>query len=97
MLTFEIFSFPRRMFETTRECTLTKVLVCSMITIRENATQMTPMKWILGAIVRSKSIRIFHFLTLSMPHVTIAMISHLVQKVPLQELLSATEFSVRMV
>ena len=30
-----------RMFETTRECTLTKDLVCSMITISENATQMT--------------------------------------------------------
>ena len=30
-----------RMFETTRECTITKDLVCSMITISENATPMT--------------------------------------------------------
>ena len=41
-----------------------KDLVCSMIMISENATLMTIMKWILGTIVRSKSIRIFHFLTL---------------------------------
>ena len=36
-------------------------------------------------------------LTLSMPHMTIVAISCLVEKVPLQELLSATEFSVRLV
>ena len=29
------------MFETIRECTLTKDLVCSMMTISENATPMT--------------------------------------------------------
>ena len=29
------------MFETTRECTLTKDLVCSMITISDDATPMT--------------------------------------------------------
>ena len=29
------------MFETTKECTLTKDLVCSMITISENATPIT--------------------------------------------------------
>ena len=39
----------------------------------------------------------FQRLTLSVPHVTIIMISHLVKKVPLQELLSATELSVRLV
>ena len=33
-----------RMFETTRECTLTKDLVCSMIMIRENAPPMTTME-----------------------------------------------------
>ena len=38
-----------------------------------------------------------HLLTLSMPHATIAVISCLVQKVPLLELLSATEFSIRLV
>ena len=38
-----------------------------------------------------------HVLTLSTPHVTIVTISHLVEKVPLQELLSATELSVRLV
>ena len=53
-----------RMLETTRECTLTKDLVCSMIMISKNATPMTTMKWILSAIVRSKSIRTFHFLAL---------------------------------
>lgn len=37
------------------------------------------------------------FLTLSMLHATIVMISHLVKKVPSQELLSATELSVRLV
>ena len=37
------------------------------------------------------------YLTLSMPHATIVVISHLVDKVPLQELLSATELSVRLV
>ena len=62
VLIFWIFSI--RMFETTRECTLTKDFVYSMITISENATPMTTMKWILGAIVRSKGISIFHFLTL---------------------------------
>ena len=36
-------------------------------------------------------------LTLSMLHVTIVMISHLVEKVPLQELLHATKFSMRLV
>ena len=36
-------------------------------------------------------------LTLSMPQATIVMISHLVKKVPWQELLSVTEFSVRLV
>ena len=36
-------------------------------------------------------------LTLSMPHATIVMLSHLVQKVPSLELLCATEFSVRLV
>ena len=36
-------------------------------------------------------------LTLSMLHVTILTISHLVEKVPSQELLSATELSVRLV
>ena len=35
-------------------------------------------------------------LTLSMPHVTIVAISHLVEKVPSLELLHATEFSVRL-
>ena len=39
---FKIFSM--RMFETTKECTLTKDLVCSMITISENATPMTTME-----------------------------------------------------
>ena len=33
-----------RMFETTRECTLTNDLVCSMIVISENATSMTTME-----------------------------------------------------
>ena len=32
------------MFEIIRECTLTKDLVCSMITISENAAPMTTMK-----------------------------------------------------
>ena len=36
-------------------------------------------------------------LTLSMPHVTIVVLSHLVQKVPLMELLHATKFSMRLV
>ena len=36
-------------------------------------------------------------LTLSMPHATIVVLSHLVQKVPSLELLCATEFSVRLV
>ena len=36
-------------------------------------------------------------LTLSMPHVTIVMISCLVKKVPSQELLCATELSVRLI
>ena len=36
-------------------------------------------------------------LTLSAVHMTIVIISHLVEKVPLQELLSATKFSVRLV
>ena len=36
-------------------------------------------------------------LTLSAPHGTIVAISRLVEKVPSQELLSATEFSVRLV
>ena len=36
-------------------------------------------------------------LTLSMPHASIVTISHLVEKVPLQELLSATELSMRLV
>ena len=35
-------------------------------------------------------------LTLSTPHVTIVAISHLVEKVPLLELLHATEFSMRL-
>ena len=38
-----------------------------------------------------------HVLTLSMPHATIVVISHLVEKVPLQELLHATKFSMRLV
>ena len=38
-----------------------------------------------------------NYLTLSTPHVTIVAISRLVEKVPLQELLHATEFSVRLV
>ena len=33
-----------RMFETARRCTLTRDLVCSMITISENAAPMTTMK-----------------------------------------------------
>ena len=37
------------------------------------------------------------FFTLSTSHATIVVISHLVKKVPLQELLSATEFSMRLV
>ena len=41
-LHFWIFSI--RMFETTRECTLTKHLVCSMFMISENATPMTTME-----------------------------------------------------
>ena len=36
-------------------------------------------------------------LTLSTPHMTIVVISHLVEKVPSKELLSATELSVRLV
>ena len=36
-------------------------------------------------------------LTLSAPHATIVAISHLVEKASLQELLSATEFSMRLV
>ena len=36
-------------------------------------------------------------LTLHVLHATIVMISHLVKKVPLQELLSATELSLRLV
>ena len=61
---FRFFSFPRRMCETTKECRLTKDLVCHMITISENATPMTTLKWILGAIERSKISRIFIFLML---------------------------------
>ena len=52
------------MFETTRECTLTKDLVCSIAMISESATPMKTMKWILSAIVRSKSTQDFHSLTL---------------------------------
>ena len=37
------------------------------------------------------------YISLSMLHVTIVTISHLVKKVPLLELLHATEFSVRLV
>ena len=48
-------------FETARECTLTKRnLACGMITINESTTPLTLFRqWILSAIVRSKSIRIF--------------------------------------
>ena len=34
-----------RMFETTRECTITKDLVCSIIMISEKATPITTMEW----------------------------------------------------
>ena len=44
-----------------------------------------------------KTLTITSGLTLSTPHATIVMLSHLVQKVPLLELLHATEFSVRLV
>ena len=49
------------MFETAREHTLTKRnSVCSMITSSENVTPMILLRqWILHAIVRSKSTRIF--------------------------------------
>ena len=40
---------------------------------------------------------IMTFLTLSMLHATIVAISHLVEKVPLLELLHATKFSMRLV
>ena len=41
--------------------------------------------------------QIANILTFSAPHATKVAISRLVEKVPLQELLSATEFSVRLV
>ena len=49
------------MFEMARECTLTeKNLACSMITVSENATPLTLLRyWILSAIVRNKSTRIY--------------------------------------
>ena len=37
--------FSMGMFETTKEYTLTKDLVCSMIMISENAAQKTTMEW----------------------------------------------------
>ena len=40
---------------------------------------------------------LLRILTLSMPHTTIDVLSHLVQKVPSLELLHATEFSIRLV
>ena len=46
---------------------------------------------------RRDSLHLYIMLTLSMPHITIVVISCLVKKVPSQELLHATEFSVRLV
>ena len=43
------------------------------------------------------SVKPLKSLTLSLPHVTIVAISPLVKKVPSQELLHATEFSMRLV
>ena len=53
-----------RMFETTRECTLTKDLVCSMIMISENATPMTTMDMDPQCDCKKQEYQDFHSLTL---------------------------------
>ena len=53
-----------RMFETTKECTLTKDLVCSMITISENAAPMTTMEMDPWWDCKKQKYQDFHSLTL---------------------------------
>ena len=53
-----------RLFETTRECTLTKDLVCSMITVSENAAPMTTMEVNPLCNCKKQEYQDFHSLTL---------------------------------
>ena len=53
-----------RMFETTRECTLTKDLVCCMIMLSENATPMTAMEMDPHCNYEKQEYPDFHSLTL---------------------------------
>ena len=53
-----------RMFEATRECTLTTDLVCSMIAISENATLVTIMKMNPQCSYEKQEYQDFHSLTL---------------------------------
>ena len=53
-----------RIFETTKECTHTKDLVCSMITISENAAPMITIEMDLWCNCKKQEYQDFHSLTL---------------------------------